>query len=87
MNIKELHNQEKEVSAMNLFKSETATATAIQLKNNGILKEHITITPALLICVSGLVKYEDEKDAIVELKSGDYVLIMPNIKTYASCKC
>lgn len=30
-NISELHNQEKEVSAVNLFKGEVGTATAIQL--------------------------------------------------------
>lgn len=80
MNIQELHTQEKEVSALSLFKGEIGSATAIQLKRNGTLKEHITKTPALLMCVSGFVRYEDETETEVELESGDYVLITPNVK-------
>ncbi|MBK6482707.1 MAG: hypothetical protein KBF32_02030 [Chitinophagales bacterium] len=79
-NISELHNQEKEVSAVNLFKGEVGTATAIQLDRNGILKEHLTKTPALLLCVSGFVTYEDETEQEIKLESGDYVNITPHVK-------
>lgn len=88
MNIKELHTQEKEVSAVSLFKGELGTATAIQLDAEATLKEHITKTPALLLCVSGFVTYEDETDREIKLEQGDYVSISPNVKhwLYASVK-
>ena len=87
-NLVELHQQEKEVSAVSLFKSELGTATAIQLERNGTLKEHITKTPALLLCVSGFVTYEDENEQEIQLEQGDYVSITPNVKhwLYASEK-
>lgn len=88
MNIIELHNQEKEVSAASLFKGELGTATAIQLQRNGTLKEHITKTPALLLCISGFVKYEDENETELTLEPGDYVMITPEVKhwLFASVK-
>lgn len=88
MNILELHTNEKEVSAVILFKGELGTATAIQLQRNGTLKEHISKTPALLVCVSGVVNYKDEKDQEIVLEPGDYVHILPKVKhwLYASVK-
>lgn len=80
MNIAELHQNEKEVSAINLFKGEVGSTTAIQLLENGLLKEHITKTPALLLCVVGEVEYEDETSQRIVLKSGDYLSITPNVK-------
>ncbi|MCC5917430.1 MAG: hypothetical protein JJU02_08905 [Cryomorphaceae bacterium] len=87
-NLIELHNADKEVSAQSLFKGELGTATAIQLERNGTLKEHITKTRALLICVSGFVTYEDENEQKIQLEQGDYVNIAPNVKhwLYASAK-
>ena len=85
-NISELHRMDKEVSAVNFFKGEVGTSTAIQLQRNGQLKEHITKTPAFLLCVSGFVTYEDENETQIVLESGDYVMISPNVKhwLYAS---
>ncbi|WP_020537300.1 cupin domain-containing protein [Lewinella cohaerens] len=80
MKLRDLHNQAKEVSALSLFKGEMGTATAIQLKENGLLKEHITKTPALLLCITGHVIYEDETAKRIELHAGDYVNIVPNVK-------
>ncbi|MEZ4888720.1 MAG: hypothetical protein R3E32_28600 [Chitinophagales bacterium] len=80
MNIKALHTINKEVSAKPLFKGEIGSATVIQLQENGILKEHITKTPALLLCIVGKVIYQDETEKIIELAGGDYVNIQPNIK-------
>ncbi|MGH1436984.1 MAG: cupin domain-containing protein [Lewinella sp.] len=80
MNLKDLHNQTKAVSALSLFKGEMGTATAIQLKENSVLKEHITKTPALLLCITGHVIYEDETAKRIELRTGDYVNIVPNVK-------
>jgi hypothetical protein len=41
MNIKEVHTQEKPVSAISLFKSDQGNATAIQILQGEKLKEHI----------------------------------------------
>ncbi|WP_317900044.1 hypothetical protein [Aurantibacillus circumpalustris] len=80
MNIKQLHTQEKPVSAISLFKSELGNATAIQILQGETLKEHITKIPALLICVEGEVVFENEKGIKETLKSGDFVNIEPMVK-------
>jgi len=80
MNIKELHTQEKPVSAISLFKSELGNATAIRILKGEILKEHIIKTPALLICIEGEVVFENEKGIKENLLSGDYVNIEPMVK-------
>ncbi len=80
MNIKELHTQEKSVSATSLFKSELGNATSIQILQGGKLKEHITKTPALLICIEGEVVFENEKGIKEILMAGDYVTIEPMVK-------
>jgi quercetin dioxygenase-like cupin family protein len=80
MKISNLHTQDKEVSAISLFKGELGTSTAIQILKDGKLKEHITKTPALLLCIVGKVNYEDETGQLIELSSGDYVDITPNVK-------
>lgn len=80
MNIKELHTQEKPVSATSLFKSDLGNATAIQILKGEKLKEHITKIPALLICVEGEVIFENENGIKETLLSGDYVHIEPMVK-------
>ena len=80
MNIKELHTQEKPVSATSLFKSELGNATAIQILQGEKLKEHITKTPALLICLEGEAIFENEKGRRETLLRGDYVTIEPMVK-------
>ena len=80
MNIKELHTQEKPVSATSLFKSELGNATAIQILQGGKLKEHITKTPARLICMEGEVIFENENGIKETLIPGDYVHIEPMVK-------
>lgn len=65
---------------MKLFKGESGTSTAIQLQRNGTLKEHSTRTPALLLCISGILAYEDENETETTLEPGDYVMIIPGIK-------
>ena len=80
MNIKELHTQEKPVSATSLFKSELGNATDIQILQGEKLIEHITKTPALLICVKGEVIFENEKGIKEKLLSGDFINIEPMVK-------
>lgn len=77
MNINELHTMENPVSATSLFKSEMGNATAIKFLKGGKLKEHISKSMAVLICIEGEVIFENEKGVKETLKSGDYVNIEP----------
>ena len=79
MNIKDLHTKLKPVSAIPHFKAEEGNVTAIQILNNQLLKEHKTKTPALLVCVTGEVVFENEKGAKENLVPGDYVTIEPMV--------
>lgn len=80
MNIEALHTKEKPVSATSLFKSELGNATAIQILQCGKLKEHVSKTPALLICMKGEAIFENEKGIRETLGPGDYVNIEPLVK-------
>jgi quercetin dioxygenase-like cupin family protein len=80
MNIKDLHTQEKPISAISLFKSEFGNATAIKILQGETLKEHITKTPALLICMEGKAVFENEKGIKETLLVGDFVAIEPMVK-------
>lgn len=80
MNIKELHTNEKPVSAVAIFKSELGTATAIQILQGEKLKEHTTKTPALLICIDGKALFENETGVKQTLLTGDYIHIEPLVK-------
>ncbi|MCB0632137.1 MAG: hypothetical protein R2824_20850 [Saprospiraceae bacterium] len=80
MNLRDIHDDQKEVSAKVVSKLSGCTATAIRITENGILKEHITKTPALLVCVAGEVVYRDEKGVEIMLRTGDYHDIEPMVK-------
>ncbi len=86
MNLRTLHSHEKTVSAISLFKTEQSTVSAIQILNGEQLKEHITKTPALLICVIGNVIFENEKGIKEELLSGDYIHIEPLVKHWVDAR-
>lgn len=76
----DLHNLPKEISAQILFKGEEGKAMSIQIRKDGLLKEHITQVPALLICVKGEVVFEDENGGSYNLKSGNFHHIEPLLK-------
>lgn len=83
-NLTILHNPGKEVSAQSLFKGELGTCTSIQIQSGGILKEHITKTQALLLCVTGEVTFENEKREVTVLRPSDYLLIEPYVKHWVT---
>ena len=89
MNLREVHDNSKEVSAKSVFQSQSCKVAAIQILENGVLKEHITKSPALLLCLNGEVIYEDENDQKITLRSGDYFEITPLVKHWLRCisKC
>lgn len=80
IHLKVLHNKEKTVSAKVFFRAEEGTATALQILQNHQLKEHITKTPALLICIEGKVVFNNEQGVEVTLLRGEYVNIEPMVK-------
>ena len=79
MNLKSNHTTEKPVSALPLFKGE-GTAVSLQILQDQKLKEHITKIPALLLCVTGEVVFEDENGVKETLQSGDYMPIEPLVR-------
>lgn len=80
MNVQSIHPKDKAVSAISIFKSDAGNATAIQLLKFETLKEHITNTPALLVCVMGEIIFENEKGDKSTLKTGDFINIEKDIK-------
>jgi len=80
MNIKSFHAKEQSVSAKKIFSVTEGQVTALQIMATGILKEHITTVPALLVCVSGNAVFKNEKGVSEKLLSGDMVNIEPNVK-------
>ena len=81
MSLSKLHDKNKAVSAINIFNpAEGGTAISLQILKDELLKEHVTKTPAILICMSGEVIFENEKSESFYLKSGDYYNIEPLVK-------
>ena len=69
-----LKASEKSVATQNILKDK-GTATLMQIKKDGLLKEHQSMTNALLILLSGKAVYE-EKDRKIELEQvHDFVRI------------
>ena len=79
MNLQDLHTEEKAVQTNVLFEA-TQNVISIQIAKGEQLKEHITKIPALLICVSGSAIFSDENEQKINLKTGVYVKIEPNVK-------
>lgn len=80
MNIKLIHTEEKPVSAKKVFTTTEGQVTALQIKASAVLKEHITLVPALLLCVNGMAVFKNENGISETLTSGDMVNIEPNVK-------
>jgi quercetin dioxygenase-like cupin family protein len=80
MNIRQQHDSQTAVSAKPLFKTTEGNVSALQILENALLKEHITKVPALLICLSGEVVFENENGVRQTLATGDYIHIEPMVK-------
>lgn len=76
-NISAQHEATKAVSAKPLFKGEEGSVVALQIQKDGLLDKHITKVPALLVCVSGEVVFENEQGVRKTLVTGDYIHIEP----------
>lgn len=81
MKLKDKHTTDKPVSASLLYKGEEGTsATALQILKGQQLKEHLTKVPAMLVCITGKVVFENEKGIKESLSPGDYIHIEPMVK-------
>lgn len=80
MNLADLHTQNLPLETSKLFEASEGKVIHISLQKNGFLKEHITKVSAFLVCISGETVYEDENNANITLKNGDYVNIEANVK-------
>jgi len=78
--LKDLHLGNNEVSAKSISASVISNITAIEILRGKLLKEHMTKSPAVLLCILGAVEYEDETGQKIVLNSGDFHHIAPMIK-------
>lgn len=79
MNLQQFHQSSKEVSTKLMFTGE-GKVISLHIEKNGILKEHLTPIPALLIVVSGTAHFENELGFSREISNGDFIEIEANVK-------
>ncbi len=79
MNLKNLHTENLAVQ-LNVVFEPTEKVISMQIAKGEQLKEHVTKIPALLVCVSGKATFSNENEQKINLQSGDYVEIEPNVK-------
>jgi quercetin dioxygenase-like cupin family protein len=84
MNLKNIHDNDKVVSAVPVFKTEKGATISIRIKENGHLKEHISKVPALLVCLNGKAEFGDEQGLERFMTPGDYIEIEPMVKHWIS---
>ena len=84
MNLKNIHNTDKNVSAVPVFETENCTTIAIRIEQGEQLKEHITKVPALLVCINGKAIFENEQGVKEHLSVGDYIEIVPMVKHWVN---
>lgn len=80
MILKNLHTENKPVQIQLLFEPKDAKVISLQIAKGETLKEHVSKIPALLVCISGNAVFTDDKGTVVNLNSGNYVMIEENVK-------
>ncbi len=80
MNLKNLHTENKAVQTSVMFQPTDGKVISLQIAKNEQLAEHVTKIPALLVCISGNAVFTDDKGTVVNLNSGNYVMIEENVK-------
>lgn len=79
MNLKDLHTEQNAVQTYAVFEPREKVIS-MQIAKGAQLKEHLTKIPALLVCISGHATFGDENNQKINLQSGGYVKIEPNVK-------
>lgn len=80
MILKNLHTENKPVQTQLLFEPKDAKVISLQIAKGETLKEHVSKIPALLVYISGNAVFTDDKGTVVNLNSGNYVMIEENVK-------
>jgi len=80
MILKNLHTENKPAQTQLLFEPKDAKVISLQIAKGETLKEHVSKIPALLVCISGNAVFTDDKGTVVNLNSGNYVMIEENVK-------
>ena len=80
MHLKDNHSKEKLISSLTIFKGEMGTTTSMQILNDQRINEHVSKVPALLICVTGEIVFEDEHGKSEILLPADIINIEPQVK-------
>lgn len=80
MDLKNLHIENKPVQTQLLFEPKDSKVVSMQIRSGETLQEHVIKTPALLVCVSENAVFSNEKDQIINLSSGSYVMIEAYVK-------
>lgn len=80
MNVNELHQKDKGVSAGKIASDITSEINSIRILAGDTLKKHITKVPAFLIVLSGKAVFEDVDGRKINLTSGSYVHIPVNVE-------
>lgn len=80
MTLKNLHTENNPVQTKLLFEPSEAKVISMQIAKGETLKEHVSKIPVLLVCVSGVAVFTNEKGIVINLNSGVYVMIEENVK-------
>lgn len=80
INIKKLHPVAKKVSTVTLFNGKEGVTQSIHVTKGAEISKHQSESPALLICVSGEVIFQNENGVEVTFKSGNYIRIEPEVE-------
>jgi len=80
MKIIDNHPQNRGISTFPIFKGSEGVATSLYIKKDHELKEHVSKTLAILICIEGSCVFESEEGVKEPLTNGAYVHIPANIK-------
>jgi quercetin dioxygenase-like cupin family protein len=86
MNLQALHSENKPLQTKIVFTGSEGKVISIQLEKEAILKEHITKTPAFLLCVVGQVLFENELGVSTTIRNGDYIHIDAEVKHWLIAK-
>jgi quercetin dioxygenase-like cupin family protein len=79
LNLKNIYTENKAVQTSVLFEP-IEKVISMQIAKGETLKEHLSKISALLVCISGNATFNDENGSKINLQSGDYVNIEPNVK-------
>jgi quercetin dioxygenase-like cupin family protein len=80
MKLSALHTSQNALSLVPLLKGGEGVLISIHLETGGELKKHKTAVPAVLICVSGRVRYETIEGEQRDLQQGDVVHIPVDVE-------